>query len=221
MHTQQPLLSTFIFLLWQTFFADPFVQEHVRLDAVVCLCDSPRLLRTLVAPPPPPPPPLARASTSVVASTTDGASAEGSSAAGPAAAAAATLVMSQLALSDRVLLNKSDLITPAEVSSAPPATALFTGWLADAFTRYSSGVWPIGVCRTYRKCHVCFSPFFPAPGMCHTYRGTIASRSRVASQVCDDITRSRCSLQVLRRCFSRECVPSLDLLSIVPGWWHA
>lgn len=124
-----------LFALWQTFFADPFVQEHVRLDAVVCLCDSPRLMRTLLAPTPPPPPPLARALAPVAASTTDGAGAEGgsealaeeedeqksgSSAAGPAAeaaAAAATLVMSQLALSDRVLLNKSDLITADEVST--------------------------------------------------------------------------------------------------------
>lgn len=106
------IIVLFSFGCWQTFFADPFVQEHVRLDAVVCLCDSPRLLRTLVA------------------STTSNAGAEGSAPAeegsgqtsdssgtGPAAAAAATLVMSQLALSDRVLLNKSDLITPAEVSS--------------------------------------------------------------------------------------------------------
>lgn len=92
----------FFVSLRQTFFADPFVQEHVRLDAVVCLCDSPRLLRTLVASPSPPPPPPACASTApVAASATDG--------------AAATLVLSQLALSDRVLLNKSDLITADEV----------------------------------------------------------------------------------------------------------
>ena len=112
----------FVCSLRQTFFADPFVQEHVRLDAVVCLCDSPRLLRTLVAPPSPPTPPSAP----VVASAADGAGVEGSALAeegsgqtgdsGAAAAAAAALVMSQLALSDRVLLNKSDLITPAEVS---------------------------------------------------------------------------------------------------------
>eukprot|EP00752_Nemacystus_decipiens_P007212 g6455.t1 len=107
----------------QTFFADPFVQEHVRLDAVVCLCDSPRLLRALVAPPPPPPPVPAHVVPSAAAG---GADTKGSACAEEAseetsdlgaarpAAATATLVMSQLALSDRVLLNKSDLVTPAE-----------------------------------------------------------------------------------------------------------
>lgn len=140
----------------QTFFADPFVQEHVRLDAVVCLCDSPRLLRTLVesSPPPPPPPPLsAGAPASLVASKTNAAATgvessalagEGSeqtsesNSTGPtAAAAASTLVISQLALSDRVLLNKSDLITAAEVCSIParpPASAVFTRCLTNLST---------------------------------------------------------------------------------------
>lgn len=104
-------------LPWQTFFADPFVQEHVRLDAVVCLCDSPRLLRMLVAPPP----------TAVSAGDGDAGAkrsvlaVEGGEQAGnDSSDAAATLVMSQLALSDRVLLNKSDLITPAEVRFFSP-----------------------------------------------------------------------------------------------------
>lgn len=89
--------------MWQTFFADPFVQEHVRLDAVVCLCDSPRLLPTLVLPPPPPMP---------AAEEGDGQPSDSSAAGG-----AAALVMSQLALSDRILLNKSDMITTTDVSN--------------------------------------------------------------------------------------------------------
>lgn len=164
----------------QTFFADPFVQEHVRLDAVVCLCDSPRLLRTLVAPPPPPPPP---ASAPVVASAADGTGAEGSalagegsgqtsgsSAAGPAAAtaaaataaaAAATLVMSQLALSDRVLLNKSDLITPAEVSEY--CSTFVVHGLDAAFALHPFGVvshrrlscvWCVFLCSVAQRCPV-------------------------------------------------------------------
>ncbi|CAM9600127.1 unnamed protein product [Scytosiphon promiscuus] len=116
----------------QTFFADPFVQEHVRLDAVVCLCDSPRLLRELVAPPPPPSPSAATIGAPISADgdaiekassmvregdqgSSDGRPGEGGGGGGGGGgAAAANLVMSQLALSDRVLLNKSDLITPAE-----------------------------------------------------------------------------------------------------------
>jgi G3E family GTPase len=31
----------------QTFFIDPYVQRHMQLDAIVCVCDSPRLLRLL------------------------------------------------------------------------------------------------------------------------------------------------------------------------------
>lgn len=102
----------------QTFFADPFVQEHVRLDAVVCLCDSPRLLSILAAPP----------SAALSARGADEAVGEGSSShreegkvgvaeegGASTGGSSAPLVMSQLALSDRVLLNKSDLITPAEV----------------------------------------------------------------------------------------------------------
>lgn len=102
------------FPLRQTFFADPFVQEHVRLDAVVCLCDSPRLLRTLL------PPPAADAA----AATSEGWAVEGAGGVEVGAAngsgesasdSKAKLVMGQLALSDRVLLNKSDLLTPAKV----------------------------------------------------------------------------------------------------------
>lgn len=121
-------------LLWQTFFADPFVQEHVRLDAVVCLCDSPRLLRALVAPLPSP---LSTATVGASNSsdvdaaeegsatlveggeqTSDETSTGGGGGGSGGGAAAASLVMSQLALSDRVLLNKSDLITPIEVRTA-------------------------------------------------------------------------------------------------------
>ncbi|CAM9166451.1 unnamed protein product [Ectocarpus sp. 6 AP-2014] len=104
----------------QTFFADLFVQEHVRLDAVVCLCDSPRLVRTLMAPPPPPTTTVtegngdAKSSTPVEEGAEEEEEATDSSAAAAAAAAAATLVKSQLALSDRVLLNKSDLISPVQ-----------------------------------------------------------------------------------------------------------
>ncbi|CAB1117394.1 unnamed protein product [Ectocarpus sp. CCAP 1310/34] len=101
----------------QTFFADLFVQEHVRLDAVVCLCDSPRLVRTLMTPPPPPlPPTIAEGNSDAKSSTPveEGGEEEEEAADSSAAAAAATLVKSQLALSDRVLLNKSDLISPAQ-----------------------------------------------------------------------------------------------------------
>lgn len=122
----------FIFRLRQTFFADPFVQEHVRLDAVVCLCDSPRLLRTLLPPPPPTATATAATATAAVAgagaaaaksegSTVEGGggekvgAADGSGESESASDSKARLVMSQLALSDRVLLNKSDLLTPAEV----------------------------------------------------------------------------------------------------------
>lgn len=108
----------------KTFFADLFVQEHVRLDAVVCLCDSPRLVRTLMAPPPPPPTTTedkgdAKSSTPVEESGEEGAT-------DSSAAAAATLVKSQLALSDRVLLNKSDLISPAQVSRSHKAAVDFS-----------------------------------------------------------------------------------------------
>lgn len=103
----------------QTFFADPFVQEHVRLDAVVCLCDSPRLLRTLVSQPES----AGRDATEVDdegAATNIGDEKEGTRVASngyhaETVDATASLVASQLALSDRVLLNKSDLITSDEV----------------------------------------------------------------------------------------------------------
>ena len=89
----------------------------------MCLCDSPRLLRLLV-------PPTAGAGAAVTADggddTAAAATVEGGDgeekvgAAGGSGESAsddskAKLVMSQLALSDRVLLNKSDLLTPAEV----------------------------------------------------------------------------------------------------------
>lgn len=82
----------------------------MRLDSVVCLCDSPRLLRTLIP-------------SSVIGETADSIGAQAvagtADALAPSATdASATLVMSQLALSDRVLLNKSDLITSSEVSVA-------------------------------------------------------------------------------------------------------
>ena len=100
--------------LRQTFFADPFVQEHVRLDAVVCLCDSPRLLRTLL-----PPVAAAAAATSEQSAMGGGRGGKVDAADGSGGVSAsdskAELVMGQLALSDRVLLNKSDLLTPAEV----------------------------------------------------------------------------------------------------------
>lgn len=84
------------------------MQEHMRLDSVVCLCDSPRLLRTLI-----PPSASGENATSIGAQAvvvTADALAQSST------DASASLVMSQLALSDRVLLNKSDLMTPDEVS---------------------------------------------------------------------------------------------------------
>lgn len=116
----------------QTFFADPFVQEHVRLDAVVCLCDSPRLLRTLVA--------RGHALTGAATDPTPSDRGSGSSGSRDGEVVAtndrkgerddsegdstATLVMSQLALSDRVLLNKSDLMTPSEVRGRHPGGSL-------------------------------------------------------------------------------------------------
>lgn len=101
----------FFFPLRQTFFADPFVQEHVRLDAVVCLCDSPRLLRTLL------PPTAAAASEQSAVGGGGGGKVDAADGSGGVSASdsRAELVMGQLALSDRVLLNKSDLLTPAEV----------------------------------------------------------------------------------------------------------
>lgn len=123
------------FAAWQTFFADSFVQEHVRLDAVVCLCDSPRLLRTLVGLSPTQ---SAMGLSSQTAPDTDepkaderrdSAIGDGEEGEGDIEAMtgkleesrkeisdpASALVLSQLALSDRVLLNKADLVTPEEV----------------------------------------------------------------------------------------------------------
>lgn len=95
----------------------------MRLDAVVCLCDSPRLLRALVTPPPPSSAATIGASNSadgdalgdLSATVGQGGEVTTDDKSGGGGGAAASLVMSQLALSDRVLLNKSDLITPSEV----------------------------------------------------------------------------------------------------------
>lgn len=79
----------------------------MRLDAVVCLCDSPRLLRTLIP------------SSASGENATTGESSSSSTSSEQVAGiedASAVLVMSQLALSDRILLNKSDLVTSDEVS---------------------------------------------------------------------------------------------------------
>lgn len=102
--------------MWQTFFADSFVQEHVRLDAVVGLCDSPSLLRTLM-------PAVSEGGSVMPDRGYSSAEAEEKEeraelrSAEERSDSTSTLVMSQLALSDRILLNKSDLLSDAEVSS--------------------------------------------------------------------------------------------------------
>ncbi|CAM9882120.1 unnamed protein product [Ascophyllum nodosum] len=98
----------------QTFFADPFVQEHVRLDAVVCLCDSPRLLRALVAPPPPPKNLESKVEGRAESSGDREMEISWRDTEEVDIKSSTALVMSQLALSDRVLLNKTDLITREE-----------------------------------------------------------------------------------------------------------
>lgn len=106
----------------------------MHLDAVVCLCDSQRLLRTFEAPAPPPPP-SGNVSGSGTESCTRGTEdlkddiglSLGGGEVKEDRSSSVGLVMSQLALSDRVLLNKSDLITPEEVSARDPFLSVVVG----------------------------------------------------------------------------------------------
>ena len=81
----------------------------------MCLCDSPRLLRALLWP---------AAAAAAAAATVEGRGGEEKSGAADGSGESASddstakLVMSQLALSDRVLLNKSDLLSPEEVRAS-------------------------------------------------------------------------------------------------------
>ena len=124
----------------------------MRLDAVVCLCDSPRLLRALVAPPPPPKNLESkiegRAESSgdreVEISWRDTEEADIKS--------STALVMSQLALSDRVLLNKADLITREEVS-APPSFDTWCAWVSVVPSKTSTCIQqnPLNVTSVRRR----------------------------------------------------------------------
>ncbi|CAM9829626.1 unnamed protein product, partial [Discosporangium mesarthrocarpum] len=129
----------------QTFFADPFVQEKVSLDCVVCLCDSPNLLRALSVP----------GNLGMAAlggrgggggGGADGDWEEGAEGGdvlpvetgleevgvqgggGDERKGHTKLVLSQLALSDVLLVNKTDLVEPSQAS-----------WLEMALGRLNPG----------------------------------------------------------------------------------
>jgi G3E family GTPase len=90
----------------QTFFADPYVQGNLQLDAVLCVCDAVRLGAALA------PSPAAAANAD---STT--ASSDSSSTSSSTAAAQGRVILQQLALADKVLLNKTDLTTPEQLAA--------------------------------------------------------------------------------------------------------
>jgi G3E family GTPase len=90
----------------QTFFADPYVQGNLQLDAVLCVCDAVRLGAALA-------PSAAAATDSTTVSTVTSSTSSTSS---TTAAAQGRVILQQLALADKVLLNKTDLVSAEQLA---------------------------------------------------------------------------------------------------------
>ena len=90
----------------QTFFKDPFIQAHLHLDAVICLCDSRALVNLFQNEK------AREQASSFFSTTTNDKNSEAS-----ALPALHELIASQIAMSDKIILNKMDLLmTEKEIS---------------------------------------------------------------------------------------------------------